>query len=53
VIQDLSLSLSLSPSLSLNRIKSINEIPEDLRGDANAGNEVREVLQHFDTVSIE
>jgi len=36
-----------------NIIKSINEIPEDSRGDANADNEDREVLQHFDTVTIE
>jgi len=36
-----------------NIIKSINEIPEDSRGDANADNEDNEVLQHFDTVSIE
>jgi len=33
-----------------NIIKSINKIPEDLRGDANTDNET---LQHFDTVSIE
>jgi len=36
-----------------NIIKSINEIPEDSRGDANADNEDREVLQDFDTLSIE
>jgi len=36
-----------------NIIKSINEIPEDSREDANANNEDRKVLQHFHTVSIE
>jgi len=34
-------------------IKSINEIPEDSVGDANANNEDGEVLQHFGTVTIE
>jgi len=36
-----------------NIMKSINEIPKYSRGDANANNEDREFLQHFDTISIE
>jgi len=37
----------------IKSIKSINEVPEDSRENANAHNEDMVVLQHFDTVSIE